>query len=172
MAEPLGFKQARGVVIDTGKTVAIVKSVSFLGEKELNILKGLRESIPFYGAVAISPTEGLYVEWINASGQFHSRAAAQAAAMAHCEANRKPASDKCVVVLEVVPRGWKEGLALTLSAPAASALRKSYRKLPKPRAFAISDATGDFGLARGDGARAIADCAKKGASDCRIVVAD
>lgn len=171
-AQVLDFGAARKVVIDTKKTVAIIADASFLAEKEQGILKGLRETIPFYGALALSPSEGLYVEWLNASAQFHSRETARAAAMAHCEANRKPDSEGCVVVLEVVPRGSDEGLALTLSAPAASAMRKEYRKLDKPRAFAISDATGNYGLARGDGGRALAACASQGATDCRIVIAD
>lgn len=171
-AEPLSFSEARKVALDTKRTVAVVTDVSFLEEKELNILKGLRETIPFYGAVALSPSEGLYVEWVNASGQFHSREGARQAALAHCEDNRKPESQSCVVVLEVLPRGAKDDLALTLSGPAASALRKEYRKLEKPRAFAISDKTGNFGFARGDGARAISGCASQGATDCRIVVAD
>ena len=81
-AQVLDFGAARKVVIDTKKTVAIIADASFLAEKEQGILKGLRETIPFYGALALSPSEGLYVEWLNASAQFHSRETARAAAMA------------------------------------------------------------------------------------------
>ena len=64
--------------------------------------------------------------------------------------------------------------ALSLSGPANAALRKGYRKLKPPKAFAISDKTGHFGFDRGDGGRALASCEKAsgGAGDCRIVVAD
>ena len=113
----------------------------------LGVLGGALEN---YGAVAISPSEGLFVEWLNGVSQFHSTATARAAALAYCNGQKKSASAPCVVIAETAP------------------------KLAKPRAFAISDATGNFGMARGDGGRAMDACEKaaKGASDCRIVIAD
>lgn len=173
-SESLSFKEARKALPKGNRVVATLPDTSFLGEKDLAIVKSLESNIPYYGALALSPTEGLYVEWLNASGQHHSIEAARSAALAHCEANRKPASDACVVVLEVAPKGAKPDAPLSLSAEANSALRGEYRKLKAPKGFAVSKSKGTFGFAKGDGARALDACAKSGdgASDCEIVVAD
>ena len=172
-AEPIGFKDARKA-LPRDRAELEVGDADFLDEKSQNILKGLRDSIPYYGSLALSPSEGLFVEWLQASGQHHSLAAARKAALAHCEANRKSSSDKCQIVLDVFPKGVKEDASFSLSAPAADALRKDYRKLKAPKAFAISKTTGNFGFDRGDGGRALSACAAAGdkASDCEIVVAD
>ncbi len=137
-----------------------------------DVLGVLGGALQNYGAVAISPSEGLFVEWLNGVSQFHSTATARAAAIAYCNGQKKSASAPCVVIAETAPKGAKPGFSL--SANANAALRRDYRKLAKPRAFAISDATGNFGMARGDGGRAMDACEKaaKGASDCRIVIAD
>ena len=174
-SESLSFKEARKA-LPNGKRIvaALTEDAGFLAEKEQGIVKQLEANIPFYGALALTPSEGLYVDWLNAAGQHHSIEAARAAALAHCEANRKPSSEPCVVVYEVAPRGAKADAPLSLSAEANAALRKDYRKLRAPKGFAISKSKGTFGFAAGDGARALDACAKsgEGASDCEIVVAD
>lgn len=172
--ESLSFKDARKALPKGNRTVATLTDTSFLAEKEQAIVKSLESNIPYYGALALTPSEGLYVEWLNATGQHHSMEAARAAALAHCEGNRKKSSNPCVVVFEVAPRGAKEGAALSLSAEANAALRGDYRKLKAPKGFAISKTEGTFGFAAGDGARALDACAKagEGARDCEIVVAD
>lgn len=168
------MKEARKAVPKGNRVDAVLTDTSFLDDKQQAIVTSLEANIPFYGALALTPSEGLFVEWLNAAGQHHSIEAARAAALAHCEANRKPASDPCVVVFEVSPRGAKPDAPLSLSAEATAALRKDYRKLKAPKAFAISKTKGTFGFAGGDGARALDACAKagEGATDCEVVVAD
>lgn len=173
-SESLSFKEARKAVPKGARTVATLMDTSFLEEKEQAIVKSLEANIPYYGALALTPSEGLYVEWLNAAAQHHSIEAARTAALSHCEANRRAASEPCVVVFEVAPRGVKDDAPLSLSAEATTALRGDYRKLKAPKGFAISKTKGTFGFAAGDGARALDGCAKAGAgaSDCEIVVAD
>ena len=173
-AESLGFKEARKALPKGNRTVAELPDTSFLDEKQQAIVMSLKDTIPYFGALALSPDEGLFVEWLNASGMHHSVEAARAAALNHCDGNRKASSSKCVVVLEISPKGVNTDAPLSLSAEAAAALRGDYRKLKAPKAFAISPSQGTFGFAGGDGARALAACAKSGsgAKDCAIVVAD
>ncbi|RLJ41559.1 hypothetical protein BCF46_2519 [Litoreibacter meonggei] len=173
-AESLSFKEARKALPKGNRTVAELPDASFLDEKQQAIVLSLKDSIPYFGALALSPDEGLFVEWLNASGQHHSIEAARAAALKHCDSNKKASSAKCVVVLEVSPKGAKSNAPLSLSAEAAAALRGNYRKLKAPKAFAISPSQGTYGIAGGDGARALAACAKSGAGakDCVVAVAD
>lgn len=170
--DAISFKEARKSLPNGKRVVATVPDVAFLDEKQKSILDGIKSSVPYYGALAISPDEGLFVEWLQAAGQHHSAAAARQAALSHCEANRKTSSAGCVVVLEVAPKGAKPQAALSLSADGYSALRGEYRKLKAPKGFAISPTTGSFGFAKGDGGRALDACERAGAKDCKIVVAD
>jgi hypothetical protein len=94
------------------------------------------------------------------AANFHDSESAEAAALAACGTG-------CVVVMVVRPEGWEPGRALELSAEATAALRSEYRRLPRrARAFAISPATGQWGVGEGQAA-ALAAC---GAEDCRVVV--
>lgn len=185
LAEPLSFKEARKVLPRANAKPAIAFNEALVPQTDRarlenarqsigDVLTTLGEAIPAYGAVAISPSEGLFVEWLNGVGQFHSLPAARDAALAYCNANRNAASAPCQVLVEVAPKGAKPGDAITVSGPANAALRGAYRKLKSPKAFAISLSTGNFGFDRGDGGRAINACASagKGAADCRIIVAD
>lgn len=173
-AESLNLKEARKVLPRGKRNVAVMPDTSFLDEKQQAIVLTLKDTIPYYGALALSPDEGLFVDWLNASGQHHSIEAARTAALAHCNSNRKAASAKCVVVLEVSPKGADADVSFSLSQEASVALRGDYRKLKAPKAFAISKTQGTFGMAGGDGARALDACAKagEGARDCEVVVAD
>ena len=135
LAEALSYTAAKREVVSSKRTVFVLGEVGFLGEKEQAIVAALKDNITYYGALALSPDEGLYVDWLQAAAQYHSRQGAKAAALAQCEANRKRASAPCVVVLEVMPKGEKNSPALSLSSPASEALRKEYRKLDKPRQF-------------------------------------
>ena len=143
-------------------------------QKLSDVLEALGDALPLYGALAISPSEGLFVDWLNGVGQHHSAEAARAAALAYCNGKRRQGSAPCVVVVDASPKGAKAGAALSLSPVANAALRGEYRKLTSPKAFAISEKTGNFGFDRGDGGRAVAACAAagQGARDCRVVVAD
>lgn len=173
-ADELSFKEARKALPKGNRVVAEQPEATFLDEKEQAIIASLKETIPYYGALALSPDEGLFVDWLNAAAQHHSLQSARDAALAHCEANRKRASAKCVVVFEVSPKGADPEAEFSLSAEAAAALRSDYRKLKSPKAFAISASKGSYGFAGGDGARALDSCKKagEGATDCKVVVAD
>jgi hypothetical protein len=173
-ADSLSFKEARRALPKGNRTVAELPDTSFLDDKQQAIVMSLKDTIPYFGALALSPDEGLFVDWLNASGQHHSLVAARAAALRHCNASRKKSSAQCVVVLEISPKGAKPDAPLSLSAAAAEALRGDYRKLKGPKAFAISASQGTFGFAKGDGARALEACmaASEGATDCMVVVAD
>ncbi|WP_159804916.1 5-aminolevulic acid synthase [Litoreibacter roseus] len=165
------FKEARKAFGRVEKPVAIVTNVDWLDQKQEEILAALVSNIPYFGAIALNKDEGLFVDWLQAAAQHHDAAAARSAALAHCEASKKPGSSACIVVLEVRAAGQGEQ---TLSAPAAEALRTEYRKLRAPKAFAISRSTGNFGFARGDAEAALTACETAGTSadDCTVLVAD
>ena len=129
----------------------------------------LPQTLLYYGAIAIAPDEGLANPRTTvAVGNFHDAESAGAAALARCNAARAEDSAECVVVLEIRPAGWEAGAALQLSSGAADALRSEFRRLSRPRVFAISDATGQYGMGPGI-ASARAAC---GVEDCRAVVLD
>lgn len=144
------------------------------GQKVGDVLVALGAAVPGYGALAISPDQGLFVQWINAVGQYHSLASARQAALSYCNEKKDDDAAECVVVMEVAPKGAKSDAAFSLSASANAAFRNEYRKLDEPKAFAISPSTGNYGFARGDGARALEICATANspADDCKIVISD
>ena len=185
MAEPLSFKEARKALPRANAKPAIAFDETLVPPADRARLENAKQSLgdvlgtlgaamPSYGAVAISPSEGLFVEWLNGVGQYHNLPAARAAALAYCEANRQAASAPCQVLVEVAPKGAEPQDPIMLSGPANAALRGAYRKLKAPKAFAISKSSGNFGFDRGDGGRALNACASagQGADDCVIVVAD
>ena len=133
------------------------------------VAQGLLPDMDFYGALAFAPDSGLAdPNTTVAVGNFHDEASAAGAALARCNSARGGQGADCAVALIVRPAGWQEGAALQLSSGAAEALRRAFRQADRPRVFAISPATGQFGIGS-DAAAANADC---GAEDCRPVVAD
>lgn len=182
-AQTLSFSDARKALPRANAKAAVGVEARFVpaSDKERlekasqsidDVLASLGAALPAYGALAISPSEGLFVEWLNGVGQHHSLQAAREAALLYCNANRKSSSAPCQIVVQVTPQGAKPDAALSLSGPANAALRDGYRKLKAPKAFAISPSTGSFGFDRGDGGRALDACGRAGARDCTIVVAD
>ncbi|WP_149142029.1 DUF4189 domain-containing protein [Gemmobacter caeruleus] len=138
-----------------------------LSEANLSALSMVGKDQPYYGAIAISPDEGLMVDATVAAVNYHGTEAAEAAALKGCEAARKGKA-ACLVIGLIRPDGW-EPRALQLSQDATRALRGDYKA---PGALAISATTGHFGLGADAGA-AVAACeagAKPG--DCRVVVQD
>lgn len=122
---------------------------------------------PYYAALALAPDAGLASEVTALAANYHDEANARAAALAACEANRAGAGRPCIIGLVIRPEGWEPGRALQLSAQATAVLGTAYRALPRrSRAFAISPATGQFGIGEGREA-AIAACA---APDCVAVI--
>jgi len=134
------------------------------------------KAVLYYGAVAASPGQGLAHKATVAVANHHSIEAAKAAAIRECNALRG-GGPKCLMVAYVAPRKYSEQ-PLQMSASATTAFRKTYLKGRGAKAMAISPASGNYGIAKGDGAAdaALAACNKaasgKGVTDCRIVIQD
>jgi hypothetical protein len=151
-----------------------VADLPFLSGDMRRRVERAAEEFPYYAALVLSPGD----PQANQSGltvaNYHSPEAATRAALDACN-RRRTTGAECVVVAQVLPRGYERG-DLTLSKEATDALRGDFRRLDPPKALAISPATGQFGFARGDGARALAGCnrkaAERGVEDCRIVVSE
>lgn len=158
---------------ETGAVVEM-RPQSFLSTEQAAILAQVGAAQPYYGAIAVSPDEGLMVEATVAAANHHSTGAAERAALAGCDAKRKGASH-CVIVALIRPQGWSER-PFQLSSGATAGFRDSFLKVRRDRAFAVSPATGLWGVGKGRNARekAVADCAAKGrgVTDCAVVVAD
>ncbi len=132
----------------------------------------LVSSVPYYGAIAISPDEGINSRATTARGNYHSFASASAAVLADCNAARRGGSAPCVVVAEVRPRNWRQR-AFQLSASATQLFRADYRRGSGEKSFAISPTSGGFGIGKGPGSAssAIAACNQAGGvQDCQVVV--
>lgn len=171
-AEAVNGKAAKKTLFSAeGASVQVMKQ-AFLADDQAQILGSVALQQPYYGAIAVSPDEGLMSEATIAAANYHSVEAASAAAAAGCDAARKGAAP-CVIVALVRPKGW-EARPLQLSADATAAFRKDYSG--KGGALAVSAGTGAWGMAKGNGAAeaAIAACAAKltGPNDCAVVVAD
>lgn len=157
---------------------AEVESVVFphpsLNEAQVQLLsnaiaQGLMPQMLFYGALAIAPDTGLAdPQTTVAVGNFHDEVSAANAALDRCDAARDEEATPCVIVLVVRPAGWQPGATLQLSVQAAEALRSEFRRLSRPRIFATSLATGQYGMGEGLEA-ALSAC---GQPDCRAVIAD
>ncbi len=168
-AEPIVGKDAKKALFFGKKSEIEVLPEAALPEDQLKVLQMVGESQPFYGAVAISPAEGLLVEATVVSTNFHDSASAAVAALAECNAKRK-AETECIVAGYIRPKGWKDN-GFSLSADATAGF-KEYDMTSG--ALAVSVLTGAFGLASGDGAgdAAVAACGAKNklATDCAVVV--
>ena len=145
----------------------------FLPPDQAEILRMVGASQPYYGAIAVSPDEGIMVEATVAAANHHGTATASEAALAACEAKRKGAAP-CAVVALIRPIGWREG-GFQLSS-GATADFADYLKVRRDRAFAISASTGAWGIGKGRdaAAKAVADCAGKPVQpgDCVVAVQD
>lgn len=172
MAEPISGKAAKKALLSPkGAEVTVVASAG-LPEDQAKILAQVAGDQPFYGAIAISPDEGLMSEATFAAVNYHNTEAASVAAIAECNAKKTGAAD-CVVAALITPKGWAAG-GFQLSRDATLAFRSAYAK--KGGALAVSNLTGVFGLAEGAAASdaAIAACTAKSAkaTDCAVVIAE
>ena len=117
----------------------------------------------YYGAVAISPDEGLMAQPSSVSVNFHNVPAARTAALADCNAKRKKDASPCAVVAEIAPKGYKAGAKVQLSADATAAYTPG-------QVMAVSLSTGHWGTDKSARA-AIAACeAMGGAKDCKVAI--
>ncbi|RMA41969.1 5-aminolevulic acid synthase [Rhodophyticola porphyridii] len=170
---PTGREAQRMLFSPRGQAEGVVIPHESLNAAEIALLggaidEGLLPDMLYYGALAIAPDAGLANPATTAAvGNYHDEAAARDAALAQCEAGREEGAD-CVVVLVVRPRGWEPGAALQLSASASAVLRGDYRRADRPKVFAISPATGAWGIGDTE-TSANAAC---GQADCRAVIAD
>jgi hypothetical protein len=170
--QTLDGKAAKRALFDVGDVGVQVMKQSFMPDDQAKILGEVAKDQPYYGAIAVSPDEGLMSEATIAAANYHNIEAASVAALAGCDAARKGAQP-CVVVALVRPQGW-EARPLQLSADATLAFNKDYAG--KNAALAVSTGTGTWGMAKGENAAdaAVAACAAKltGPNDCKVVVAD
>ncbi len=133
----------------------------------------------YYAAIAISPSEGLMGKSAMQAVNFHDPASAARAAIAGCDSKRARKSAPCVVIADFLPRGYGPGRSFSLSARATEAFKGKYRRARRNKAFAVSAASGNWGMAvkaatiEEARAAALADCAAKaakaGADDCVVV---
>lgn len=185
LAEPFSSREALRILPKARGEVTLATYPNRMPQKDLaqleaaklklkDVFAAVGASLAGYGAVAISPDEGLLVDWISGVSEHHSAAAAQKGALDYCNAKKKKSSAACVILVEVAPKRAKASAALTLSESANAALRGPYRKLKKPKAFAISPSSGDFGFETGKAARALAACgaAQNKSGDCKVVIVD
>jgi surface antigen len=149
-----------------------VMKQSFLVDNQPEILASVATQQPYYGAIAVSPAEGLMSEATIAAANYHTVEAASVAALAGCDAARK-GDVPCVIVALIRPKGW-EARPIQLSADATAAFRKDYSG--KGGALAASASTGTWAMAKGNDAQtaAVAACAAKltGENDCTVIIAD
>lgn len=172
MAEPISGKEAAKLMFSPKGAEVEMLPVNGLSPESTALLQQVIKDYAYYAAVAIAPDEDiLKSEATMLVANHHSAEAAAAAALAGCDKARKGGAN-CVVAAVVRPKGW-EARALQLSVEGTVALKSDYGKNGE-RAMATSAETGFFALAQGADAQAAAlkACAKKGATDCTIAVAD
>lgn len=177
-AQTLGEAEARAALFGTrGSAVAVSGALSATDQgiirRTIDLLSDqLNGPVKYYAAIAYSPDEGLLSEALQSAMNYHSVAAADAAAIAACNATRAAGTRTCEIAARVLPRGY-EPRALTLSYDATGAFERAYRRERSPKAMAVSPVTGAFGIGKSADA-AIAACrgGTAGAGDCRVVIAD
>lgn len=170
-AEPLSGKAAKQALFAPVKAEVEVLAGAGLPAAEARALESVAMTQAYYGAIAISPDEGLMAEATVAAVNHHDTAAAGVVALAECNAKKTGKTD-CVIAALIRPKGWKDaGFGLSSDATAAF---KAYDR--KAGAMAISPSTGAWGMAAGAAAAeaALADCAARNdkAKDCVVVIAN
>jgi len=176
-AEPVDTKSARKMLFATrGATVNVIPH-DFLSEQDRKVIAEIGKTQPYYGVIAISPDQGLLSNPTLAAAKYHGIEPARVAALAACNEKREKGTAECAIVAEIVPNKYS-AQPLQLSVEATEGFNKEFRRKRGPKAFAISENSGQWAFAIGQGAAqaALADCAGKaavlGAEDCRIVIAD
>jgi hypothetical protein len=172
-AQPFTAAEARPMVHPADRVEILRHALPGLSEAEVETLMTVAGSQRFHAAMAYAPAAGVIAEPTVIAANYHSPEAARTAALAQCDARRQGGA-RCVLAIEVRPVGW-QAPPLSLSADASAAFERDYRRARGPRAMAVSDSTGNWGIARGEAAEleALATCAGgSAASDCRIVLKD
>lgn len=176
-ADVLDGKAAKKMLFSPSGSEFVIQTQDFMVEADvamLNAMSGMDafKSVLYYGAVAVSPDDGIVHKATVATADYHSLGAAQNAAISECNGLREGAA-VCVVAAHITPKKYAER-NLQLSATATVAFKKTYLRGKGPKAFAISPSQGRFGISKTDDAAeaAIAICATDGAKDCLVVIQD
>jgi hypothetical protein len=171
-------RSAQRQLFNGGRAELIVHPYPGMSEAEEGAFKAVADqlvrSVPFYGAIAISPQEGMNSQATTARGNYHSFESAAAAVLADCNRARARGTAPCVVAAEIRPRNWR-ARELQLSSSATAAFRASYRRARGEKSFAVSPTSGGFGIGMGPGAAssAVAACNQAGGvGDCRVIIQD
>lgn len=177
-ADPVSGASAQRQLFSAKGALVKVFNLPMLSEQDKMVIGELGKQQKYYGAIAISPDEGLMSEPTLAAANYHSIPPAETAARAACDKRRKRGTARCVIAAHILPPGYDRPRALQLSADATAGLARSYGKGSGPKALAISPLTGQWAMARGQGAgaAAVAECnrtaTQNGARDCAVAVAD
>lgn len=158
---------ASGALFDPKASEVELTAGDMLPKDQAKVLKMVARDQLYYGAIAISPDEGLMSEATVAAANYHSLEAASAAALADCNAKKNGAAD-CAIAALVRPEGWQPA-AVQLSSDATAGFRDAY----DAGAMAISAVTGSWGIGADDAA-AVAACTDRNpaATDCAVVIQD
>ena len=175
-AQSVSSRQAAAVLFEPGRQVVQVSSA--LSKAEQGTIKALvplmeqqmQTPVRFYSSIAYAPDQGLVSEALQGAFNHHSPAAADRAARRACAAAKPRGAGPCRIAARVLPRGY-QSRPLTLSEAATRAFDTTYRRLIRPKAFAISETTGAWGLG-GTERAALNNCRRGGARDCRVVIRD
>ena len=168
MADPVTAKQAKKALFAPVKAEVVIMPEANLPEDQAKTLEMAGATQAYYGAIAMSPEDGLLTEATVLAANYHNTEAASVAALADCNAKKKGKSD-CVVVAIIRPKGWKDR-DFQLSSDATAAVKT---ELKKSMVMAISQSTGAWAIGADDAA-AVEACAAKNekASDCAVVIAN
>ena len=146
--------------------------ISQLSERDQTILAQVAEMQKYYGAIALSPDEGLLSQATVAAANYHSLEPARAAALDECNDKRASGTTRCVIGADIIPQRYEEGRALQLNIDASYSVthrKGEYRRLRGDKSFAISIETGQWGFGASD-AEAQDACASEGADDCKVII--
>ncbi len=165
-AEPIDSKTAKKALFAPIKAEVEVLASAGLPKDQAAALEIVGGQQLYYGAIAISPDEGLMSAATVAAANYHDTDAASAVALAECNA-KKTAQMDCVVVALIRPKGWKEK-GFQLSSDATAGFEDD-----ATGALAVSPDTGAWGVGA-DGDAAIKACAALTgqATDCSVVIAN
>ena len=169
LADPLSGKAAKKLIFPVKGVEVEILADSGLAADQQQVLAIVAEGQSYFGAIAISPDEGLMSEATVAAANHHDTDAAAKAALAECNAKKTGRAD-CTVVALIRPKGWQPR-ELQMSLAATVGFRAEYKA--KGSALALSPATGAWGIATGDGAAeaALATCSAD-ADDCALAIID
>lgn len=172
-ADPVDTATARDMLYDEERVEVLRYRTQGLSDEEIAAITTVAQTQKYYAAIAFAPDEGILAEPTVLASNYHTIEAAREAAVDQCNERRSGGAD-CLIAMEVRPAGW-EDRALQLSADATAAFNDDYRRERGPRAFAISAATGQWGIGMGETAEEAALAACTGeteVSDCAVVIAD